>query len=84
MIHQIITSALGGQYLTSCNNAGYKNKSVHLIDLQILPEYRIETKKCFLRISYDRAKTDLCQTSVYKTKLGLHLNDSCHQSTEAE
>jgi len=64
MIHKLLSSALGGQSLTSRYTSGYRNKSVNSIELQRQPEYKVETKNNFARNSYNGAKTDLCQNTV--------------------
>jgi len=64
MIQKLLSSALGGQFLTSFRTSGYRNKSVHLIELQREPEYRVEKRNHFPRNSYNGAKRNLCQNNV--------------------
>ena len=64
IIHKLLFSELGGQSLNSRYTSGYRNKSVHSIELQRRPEYRVETENNFPRNSDNGAKTDLCQNIV--------------------
>ena len=87
MIHKLLSSALGGQSLTSRYTSGYRNKSVNSIELQRQPEYKVETKNNFARNSYNGAKTDLCQNTVLTNETWLSFkwqlpSEYCRQVTD--
>lgn len=86
MIHKLMFSALGGQSLTSRYTSGYRNNSVHSIELQRQPECRVETENHFPRNCCNGAKTNVCQNTVLTNKTWLRLKwqlptEYCRQVT---